>query len=161
MPWASLLKYIIPYIWDVFIKSYDEEGNPVLWSKPMLIGVILVLVFGYYNLYSYIHESTENEHEINIKNTEIIKVLSNKNNTLEIQLSDIKKDRDSIHLDLLRTKTLLNETRLDNSKLTSEVNDCRNLKPVDTPHEKTTVEKQHKNKKNNTDIESILKGNKH
>ena len=94
MPWLTIIKHLIPYIWDVFIKQYDEDGNPVLWSKTMIIGAIVVIIALYYNLYSFIHNKTDMEHSLNVKNKELILDLKTKKEDLEKQVIILTKERD-------------------------------------------------------------------
>lgn len=169
MPWLTLFKHLIPYIWDVFIKQYDEEGNPVLWSKPMILGVIVVLIFLYYNIYSFIHTKTEEEHRLNVKNTELIVNLKNSNDELERQVTTLLKEREEIKDEELRAKATLSEARLDIIQLTERLNNCqkgipimdvvpKNIEPVKNTKNKNNTN-NNSNKKIN-DIDLILRGNK-
>lgn len=158
MPWLTILKLIIPYIWDVFIKQYDEDGNPVLWSKPMIIGVIVVICFLYYNMYSFIHTKTEEEHTLNVKNSKLINDLKTSNEELKTQLIVLLKERDESRSVELRTKATLSEARLDIIQLTEKLNECGNVITTNGGILKNNGNDKKTKNKNMEDIDLILRG---
>lgn len=158
MPWLTILKLIIPYIWDVFIKQYDEDGNPVLWSKPMIIGVIVVICFLYYNMYSFIHTKTEEEHILNVKNSKLINDLKTSNEELKTQLVLLLKERDESRSVELRTKATLSEARLDIIQLTEKLNECGNVITTNDGILKNNGNDKKTKNKNMEDIDLILRG---
>lgn len=161
MPWLTIIKHLIPYIWDVFIKQYDEDGNPVLWSKTMIIGAIVVIIALYYNLYSFIHNKTDMEHSLNVKNKELILDLKTKKEDLEKQVIILTKERDESRQEELRTKATLSEARLDIIQLNEKLTNCVN-NTTKTPLYYNNPNKSTKNKNDNkktTDLDSILRGN--
>jgi len=160
MPWLTIIKHLIPYIWDVFIKQYDEDGNPVLWSKTMIIGTIVVIIALYYNLYSFIHNKTDMEHSLNVKNKELILDLKTKKEDLEKQVIILTKERDEARQDELRTKATLSEARLDIIQLNGKLMNCSNKTP-DPPMYYNNTNKTTKNKNDNkktNDLDLILRG---
>lgn len=161
MPWLTIIKHLIPYIWDVFIKQYDEDGNPVLWSKTMIIGAIVVIIALYYNLYSFIHDKTDMEHSLNVKNKEVIMDLRTRKEALEQQVITLTKERDESRQEELRTKATLSEARLDIIQLNEKLTNCLNgttKPPLYYDNQNKGTKNKNDNKKIN-DLDSILRGN--
>lgn len=155
MIWLTILKHIIPYIWDVFIKKYDEDGNPVLWSKTMILGVVVIVIVIYSNLYSFIHTNTEAEHTLNVKNTALIDELQSKVEEFEKIVVELTAERDSARHELLQTKAVLSETRLDHIQMQNKLNDCQTA--TRAPMRQTTGKGDNKSKLQ-SDLDTILRG---